>query len=109
GQVVNNLISNAVKYSPQGTTIHITCKTINGYAIVSVRDEGKGIAPTDLAKIFERYYRVDNLESQTIAGFGIGLYLCCEIIRRHEGQIWAESTPGAGSTFFFTLPIDATA
>lgn len=109
GQVVNNLISNAVKYSPQGSTIHITCKTVNGEAIVSVRDEGKGIAPNDLSKIFERYYRVNNPETQTIAGFGIGLYLCCEIIRRHDGRIWAESTPGEGSTFYFTLPLDGTA
>jgi PAS domain S-box-containing protein len=106
GQVINNLISNAVKYSPQGSTIHIACKTWDGYAMVSVRDEGKGIAATDLSRIFERYYRVNNAESQTIAGFGIGLYLCSEIIKRHDGRIWAESTPGSGSTFYFTLPID---
>ena len=106
GQVINNLISNAVKYSPQGSTIHIACKTQDGHAMVSVRDEGKGLAEADLSKIFERYYRVNNAESQTIAGFGIGLYLCFEIIKRHDGRIWAESSPGSGSTFYFTLPID---
>lgn len=106
GQVINNLISNAVKYSPQGSTIHIACKTQDGHAMVSVRDEGKGIAAADLSRIFERYYRVNNAESQTIAGFGIGLYLCSEIIKRHDGRIWAESTPGKGTTFYFTLPID---
>ncbi|MGN7203187.1 ATP-binding protein [Pedobacter sp. SAFR-022] len=106
GQVINNLISNAVKYSPQGSTIHIACRIQDGHAMVSVRDEGKGLAEADLSKIFERYYRVNNAESQTIAGFGIGLYLCFEIIKRHDGRIWAESSPGSGSTFYFTLPID---
>jgi PAS domain S-box-containing protein len=105
-QVINNLISNAAKYSPHSSTIHVACRTQDGHAMVSVRDEGKGIAPSDLSRIFERYYRVNNAESQTIAGFGIGLYLCCEIIKRHDGKIWAESTPGKGSTFYFTLPID---
>lgn len=109
GQVLNNLISNAAKYSPQGSTIHVACQIEDAHAVVSVRDEGKGISAGDLSRIFERYYRVINAESQTIAGFGIGLYLCYEIIKRHEGDIWAESAPGKGSTFYFTLPIDPTA
>lgn len=57
----------------------------------------------DLPRLFERFYRVRDLETKNISGFGIGLYLCAEIIKRHNGEIWAESTPGEGSTFYFTL------
>jgi two-component system sensor histidine kinase VicK len=105
GQVINNFISNAVKYSPAGTVINIACVTLNGEAVVSVRDEGMGIAPENIEKLFERYYRVDNDNKTSVAGFGIGLYLCSEIIERHQGKIWVESELKKGSTFFFTLPV----
>jgi two-component system sensor histidine kinase VicK len=104
-QVIQNLISNAVKYSPQGSKINIACITRRDKAMVSVTDEGMGISPADLPKLFERYYRAKNAGIQHIAGFGIGLYLCCEIIKRHRGDIWAESEIGKGSTFYFTLPV----
>ncbi|MEN0053119.1 MAG: ATP-binding protein [Mucilaginibacter sp.] len=104
-QVINNLISNAVKYSKQGSMINIACITVNGSAQVSVRDKGIGIKQEEISRLFERYYRVEG--SQHIAGFGIGLYLCCEIIKRHEGKIWAESELGCGSTFYFSLPVVA--
>jgi two-component system sensor histidine kinase VicK len=74
-------------------------------AQVSVKDEGMGIKPQDIDKLFERYYRVDSKHMQTISGFGIGLYLCAEIIQRHNGKIWVESELGAGSTFYFSLPL----
>jgi len=106
GQVFNNLLSNAVKYSPSGSNIYIACTTRDGYAEVSVRDEGTGISQEDLPRLFERYYRVKEAEANHIAGFGIGLYLCAEIVKLHGGEIWAESRPGEGSTFFFTLPVD---
>lgn len=64
-----------------------------------------GIKPDDVTKIFDRYYRVESSQTQHISGFGIGLYLSAEIVRRHEGQIWVESTYGEGSTFCFTLPL----
>lgn len=104
-QVFTNLISNAVKYSPAGSTVHVACKTINGKAQISVRDEGMGISETDLPRLFERYYRVKEAVANHISGFGIGLYLCAELVKRHGGDIWAESEVGNGSTFYFTLPV----
>lgn len=105
GQVIDNLISNAVKYSPPNSTIRVACVTKDGKARVSISDEGVGISKDDLPKLFERFYRVKDKEYKNVSGFGIGLYLCCEIIKRHGGNIWAESEPGQGSTFFFELPL----
>ncbi len=105
GQVITNLISNAIKYSPAGTAIHIACVAHNNKVKVSVRDEGIGISAENLPRLFERFYRVNNQGYQSVAGFGIGLYLCFEILQRHGGQIWAESQPGQGSTFYFELPL----
>lgn len=104
-QVFNNLISNAVKYSPAGSTVNIACKTIGDSVQVSVSDQGMGIDKTDLPRLFERYYRVKDAEANHISGFGIGLYLCSEIVKRHGGEIWVESENGKGSTFYFTLPL----
>ncbi|RZK27462.1 MAG: PAS domain-containing sensor histidine kinase, partial [Hymenobacter sp.] len=83
----------------------VACGTEKGMALVSVQDQGMGISPENLPKLFERYYRVKDVQTTTIAGFGIGLYLCCEIISRHGGNIWAQSEVGKGSTFYFTLPV----
>jgi signal transduction histidine kinase len=71
---------------------------------ISVSDEGIGIEPRDKEKLFERYYRAENSFTRHTAGSGIGLYLCAEIIQRHEGKIWVNSQPGVGSTFHFSLP-----
>jgi PAS domain S-box-containing protein len=106
GSVITNLLSNAVKYSPKGKLVTIRCEAIDGSALVTVRDEGMGIKPHDLEKLFERYYRVSSNHTLNISGFGIGLYLSAEIIRRHDGRIWAESESGVGSTFSFTLPLE---
>ncbi|WP_377022440.1 PAS domain S-box protein [Mucilaginibacter angelicae] len=106
GSVISNLISNAIKYSPMAAAVEITCTTRDGQVIVSVKDEGMGIKPEDLGKIFDRYYRVEAAQTRHIAGFGIGLYLSSEIIQRHGGKVWAESEPGAGSTFYFSLPLE---
>jgi two-component system sensor histidine kinase VicK len=105
-QVVNNLISNAIKYAPPYTTVQIACVTKGEYAHVSVKDEGMGMRLEDQARVFERFYRVEGQQTQTISGFGIGLYICKEIIERHDGQIGVESEPGKGSTFWFTLPLE---
>ena len=105
GQVISNLISNAVKYSPPETIINVACITVNGYATLSVRDEGIGIKAEDTDKLFERYYRVNSDSAVSASGFGIGLYLCAEIIQRHDGRIWVESEIGKGSTFSFSLPV----
>ncbi|NVM63269.1 PAS domain S-box-containing protein [Mucilaginibacter sp. SG538B] len=102
--VISNLISNAVKYSPKGRQIDIGCKLNGNMVIVSVKDEGMGIKPDDLGYIFDRYYRVETNHTRHISGFGIGLYLSAEIIKRHGGEIWAESELDKGSTFYFSLP-----
>lgn len=104
-QVIHNLISNAVKYSPAGSIIRISCTSDDNFAYVSVKDQGKGIKPEDIAHIFDRYYRVEGEEMQSISGFGIGLYLCSEIISHHHGSISVESKIGEGSDFVFSLPL----
>jgi len=104
GSVVSNLIGNAVKYSPEGGYIEIHCSAGEDGIQVSVKDDGIGINANDLEKLFDRFYRVENINTKHIAGFGIGLYLSAEIIQRHDGRIWAESEPGNGSTFYFSLP-----
>ena len=105
GQVANNFINNAIKYSPKGTTIALACKSSKDLVEVSIKDEGVGIEPADQVKLFDRFYRVDNALTKTTSGFGLGLYLSAEIIRKHGGEVWVESEPGKGSTFFFNLPV----
>ncbi|SOD13764.1 ATP-binding protein [Pedobacter xixiisoli] len=104
-QVLANFINNAVKYSPAGTTISVDCITDNGSAKVSVTDEGMGIPKQDQPHIFDRFYRVLGSHMENITGFGIGLYLCKEIIDRHDGRLGVESVHGKGSTFWFELPL----
>lgn len=105
GQVIQNLISNAVKYSPPHSFIKVACDADKESVKVGVTDEGIGISEDDLSRLFERFYRVKDAERRHIAGFGIGLYLSAEIIKRHGGQIWAESVLGKGSSFYFTIPV----
>ncbi|MFT3705214.1 MAG: ATP-binding protein [Agriterribacter sp.] len=103
--VVSNLITNAVKYSAPGHPIVIQCISIANSVQVSVTDHGIGIEKEDAAKIFQRYFRIENNYAARVGGFGIGLYLSAEIIHRHGGHIWVQSEPGKGSTFFFSLPM----
>lgn len=105
GQVMTNLISNAVKYSPRGKTVTVACKRIGDELELSILDEGMGIRPQDKDHLFERFYRVESQHTQNISGFGIGLYLSAELIRLHNGQISVESEKGVGSRFFFRLPL----
>ena len=102
--VVSNLISNAIKYSPKGKNIYVSCKVNDDEVQVSVRDEGMGIHQEDLKNVFERYFRVQS-NAKHISGFGIGLYLSAEIIHHHSGRIWVESEIDKGSTFYFSLPV----
>ncbi|GAA4087220.1 PAS domain S-box protein [Mucilaginibacter panaciglaebae] len=102
--VISNLISNAVKYSPKGSSIDIRCKINKETVIVSVKDDGMGIKSEDIGHIFERYYRIETSVTRHISGFGIGLYLSAEIIKRHGGDIWVESESTKGSIFYFSLP-----
>lgn len=105
GSVLSNLLSNAIKYSPGSKTVDITSVVHGTFARVSVRDFGMGIKPQELNKLFERFYRIESDTMQNISGFGIGLYLCAEIIERHGGTIGVDSEFGHGSTFFFQIPL----
>ena len=103
-QVVINLLSNAIKYSPGKTKVFIDIRMQDGNVQVAVKDDGIGIPPNHLTKIFERYYRVEDHAIQ-FQGLGIGLFISSEIIHRHQGEIWAESETGIGSTFSFNIPV----
>ena len=108
GQVLMNLLANAIKYSPQASSIIVHLSADQENARVSVQDFGDGIAKEYQQKIFDRYYQVSDSGNQPFAGLGIGLYLANEIIKRHRGSIWVESTQGQGSIFSFTLPVRKT-
>lgn len=103
--VISNLLSNAVKYSQDGGFIEISTELNKDFVIVTIKDDGIGIDSNHLDKLFDRYYRVERTNTRYISGFGIGLYLCAEIIHLHNGRIWVESEVGHGSTFYFSLPI----
>ncbi|HEX9655299.1 MAG TPA: ATP-binding protein [Bacteroidota bacterium] len=103
-QVLHNLISNAVKYSPRGGKITIQAREQSSTMIVlSVSDEGVGIPPSQLNRLFQKFSRVTQESTREIKGSGLGLWICQEIVRAHGGEIWTESAPGTGSTFYFTL------
>ncbi|MBE7177020.1 MAG: PAS domain S-box protein [Mucilaginibacter polytrichastri] len=104
-QVLNNLINNAVKYAPPESVVTVHCSAMDDMVRFTVRDEGTGIAAQDSPYIFDRFYRVNNKDTLRIQGFGIGLYICREIIELHNGKIGVESEPGEGSTFWFSLPL----
>lgn len=105
-QVLHNLVGNAVKYSPLRSTIKVNYSTNGNSLKVNVQDIGKGIAEEDQQRIFERYYRVKETSGGVISGFGIGLYLCREIIELHDGTIQVQSVKDEGSIFSFTLPFN---
>ena len=103
-QVLSNLIGNAIKYSPTGGAVRVTGRVLPDEVIVSVSDEGIGIPVEEQARIFERFYRVDDALSRRTAGSGLGLYLAKAVIDAHGGRIWVESAPGHGASFSFALP-----
>jgi two-component system phosphate regulon sensor histidine kinase PhoR len=104
-QVFVNLLDNAIKYTQEGGTIEVSAiEKEDRLVLFSVRDNGIGIPKEDLARIFERFYRVDKGRSQEIGGTGLGLSIVKHIVQTHGGRVWAESQPGKGSTFYFILP-----
>lgn len=127
-QIFTNLLSNAIKFSPEGSTVWLRADVVgleeirqmgqvhetassspesapSAYILFSVKDQGRGIPADKLESIFERFQQVDASDSRQKGGTGLGLAICRSILQLHEGQIWAESTLGAGSTFWFTLPL----
>src|SRR5437867_11955344 len=104
-QVLTNLLSNAAKFSPPNGCIEIMAEPLDGLVRIGVRDHGEGIAPADLPKLFRKFSQVDSSATRKAGGTGLGLVICKGIVERHNGKIWVESTPGLGSTFYFTLPL----
>ena len=104
-QVLENLVGNAIKYTPDAGRIEMSLRVNGTNAIVSVRDEGIGIAPGEMEKIFGLFYRSPDPRADHVGGLGLGLYISREIVSRHHGRLWAERNAGAGSTFHVTLPI----
>ncbi|BAU13514.1 multi-sensor signal transduction histidine kinase [Leptolyngbya sp. NIES-3755] len=104
-QVLTNLLSNAIKFSPMGERVSLTAQVEDQSVIVRVCDRGRGIAPDQLEKIFDRFHQVDASDARQKGGTGLGLAICRSIIEQHRGKIWAESTIGIGSCFVFQIPI----
>ncbi|WP_010625320.1 cell wall metabolism sensor histidine kinase WalK [Companilactobacillus versmoldensis] len=105
-QVIDNIVNNAIKYSPDGGVI--TCRLLetNKHIIISISDEGLGIPRKDIKKVFDRFYRVDKARSRKQGGTGLGLSISKEIVEQHKGRIWVNSAEGRGSTFYISLPFD---
>ncbi len=107
GQVITNLLTNALKYSASDRPVEVRLELLDDVARIAVRDEGPGIPEQEQEKVWQRFYRVPgiNVQSGSGVGLGLGLHICRTIVERHNGQVGVQSTPGAGSTFWFTLPI----
>ncbi|PAD19956.1 cell wall metabolism sensor histidine kinase WalK [Terribacillus saccharophilus] len=105
-QVLDNVISNAIKYSPDGGTIRFRVRKDSQKLLVSISDEGMGIAYEKLDKIFERFYRTDKARTRKLGGTGLGLAIAKDLIEAHHGVIWAESKEGRGTTVLFTIPLN---
>jgi PAS domain S-box-containing protein len=103
--VLENLVSNAVKYSPDGGLVRVAARAEGRFAVVSVSDQGIGIAPEDQKRLFERFFRVDNRLRRETQGAGLGLFLARGIVEAQGGRIWVESQPGRGARFSFTVPL----
>jgi signal transduction histidine kinase len=105
GQVLINLLTNAIKYSPGADRVIVRATADGEQARISVQDFGIGIDESHHQQVFDRFYQVTGPAEKTFPGLGIGLYIAQEIIRRHRGTIWVESSKSNGATFFFTLPM----
>jgi signal transduction histidine kinase len=105
-QVMSNLLTNAIKYSPEGGMIRVSGRTLPDAVVITVRDEGIGIAPAEQTRVFDAFYRVDDAPTRRTQGTGLGLYLAKAVVEAHGGSIWVESEPGQGTIFSFSLPTE---
>jgi two-component system phosphate regulon sensor histidine kinase PhoR len=105
GQALLNLLHNAVKFSPTGSTVAVRVMPTESEVVVAVEDHGQGIPRSALPRIFERFYKVDRARTRGAGGTGLGLSIARHIVEAHGGRIWAESEDGVGSTFSFSIPI----
>jgi two-component system phosphate regulon sensor histidine kinase PhoR len=104
-QVLSNLVDNAIKYGREGGRVTISAHVVEeGQVEVSVQDDGPGLPAEALERVFERFYRVDKARSRDQGGTGLGLAIVKHIVQSHGGRVWAQSEPGRGASFFFTLP-----
>lgn len=106
-QVISNLLTHAVKYSPVDSKIIIKIQSLRSQALICVQDFGMGISKRDQQRLFERFYRTNDKNKHKKEGFGLGLYISAEIVKRHGGDIWVKSQKGKGSTFCFTIPFNS--
>lgn len=105
GQVVTNLLANAIRYNQEGGHVDVRVERVNGHAIVSVSDNGIGIPTEELSHIFDRFYRVDKARTRAEGGTGLGLAICQSVVEAHGGQIIARSEPQHGTTLEVRLPL----
>lgn len=105
-QVIDNIMNNAIKYSPDGGKIEVHLMETHNNIVLGISDEGLGIPKKDLEKVFERFYRVDKARARKQGGTGLGLAISKEVMKAHQGQIWVESVEGKGSTFYISLPYE---
>ncbi|MER2002313.1 MAG: cell wall metabolism sensor histidine kinase WalK [Carnobacterium inhibens] len=103
-QVLDNIMNNAIKYSPDGGTIKCGLVETNDSVVLSISDEGMGIPKRDLTNVFDRFFRVDKARARSMGGTGLGLAISKEVVQQHKGKIWVESTEGKGTTFYISLP-----
>ncbi len=104
-ETITNLIDNADKYSPPNGDIHVAVGADQSEVILSIRDTGTGVADEDLVRIFDKFYRTDGSDSQNAYGYGLGLYVCRQLVEAQGGRIWAENYPDGGLMFSFSLPV----
>jgi signal transduction histidine kinase len=104
-QVLTNLLSNAIKFSPDSGRIEVSATALRGSVRIGVKDHGEGIAPGNMSKLFQKFSQIDPSATRKAGGTGLGLVISKGIVEQHGGSIWVDSTPGHGSTFYFTIPI----